>query len=62
MTSQKKGAAKLEFEAWLDSRNFRICRVNFRGDVSSCASRPIEAMMWMNDFESAKSMADLNTS
>ena len=58
-TSQQKEAGKLEFEAWPHSRNFRISRMNFRNEVSSCASRPIEAMAWINENESAKSVADL---
>ena len=36
--------------------------MNFRSEVSSCASRPIEANAWINEFESAKSVADLKTS
>ena len=57
-----KNAAKLEFGAWPDFRNFRIWRRNFRSEVSSCASRPIEAMVCVNEMESAKSTADLKTS
>ena len=34
----------------------------FRIEVSSCASRPIEGMIWINEIESAKSIADLKTS
>ena len=48
-TSQKKEAEKLEFEAWLDFRNFRIWRMTFSSEVSSCASRPIEAVIWIKD-------------
>ena len=36
--------------------------MNFRSEVPSCASRSIEAMVWVNDIESAKSVADLKTS
>ena len=36
--------------------------MNFRCGVSSCASRPIEAMVWINEIESAKSVADLKAS
>ena len=36
--------------------------MNFRSDVSSFTSRPIEAMVWINEIESAKSVADLKTS
>ena len=36
--------------------------MNFGCDVFSCASRPIEAMMWTNNIESAKSIADMRTS
>ena len=36
--------------------------MNFRSEVPSCAGRPIEAKMWVNDIESAKSVADLQTS
>ena len=58
----KKEAEKLEFEAWLDSRNFRIWRTNVRSEVSSCASRPIAAIIRTNEIEPAKSVADLKTS
>ena len=34
--------------------------MNFRCKVSSCASRPVEAMVWINDIESAQWVADLN--
>ena len=43
-------------------RNFRIWRMNFRSEVSSCASRPIEAMVWINEVDSAKSSAETKTS
>ena len=59
---EKKKAQQLEFEACPDVRKFKIFRMNFRSEVSSCASRPIEAMVWMNEIESAKSIADLKTS
>ena len=36
--------------------------MNFRSEVSSRASRPSEAMVWMNEIETAKSVADLETS
>ena len=36
--------------------------MNFRSEVSSCASRPSEAMNWINDIEFAKSIADKKTS
>ena len=51
---RKKESEKLEFEAWLGFRNFRIFRMNFRSEVPSCASRPIEAMVWVNEMESVK--------
>ena len=35
--------------------------MNFRSGVSSCASFPIEAMVWINEIESSKSIADLKT-
>ena len=35
--------------------------MSFRSEVSSCSSRPIEAMVWVNEIESAKSIADLKT-
>ena len=34
----------------------------FWSEVSSCASRPIEEMVWISDIESAKSIADLKSS
>ena len=36
--------------------------MNFRSDVSSFTSRPIEAMVCINEIESAKSVADVKTS
>ena len=60
-TSLSKEAEKLELEAWLGFRNFTIWRMNFRSEVSSCASRSIETMMWINEIESAKSIDDLKT-
>ena len=36
--------------------------MNLRSKVSSCSGRPIEGMMWINEIESAKSIADLETS
>ena len=34
----------------------------FRSEVSSGASRQVEATVWINEIESAKSIADLKTS
>ena len=59
---RQKKAEKLESEAWLDFTSFIIWRSNFRSEVSSCASRPIEAVIWINETESAKSIAYLKTS
>ena len=36
--------------------------MNFMSEVSSGASRPIDAMVWFNETESAKSVADLKKS
>ena len=36
--------------------------MNFRSVVSSGARRPIEAMIWISEIESAKSFAELKTS
>ena len=36
--------------------------MNIRSEVSSFASHPIEAMIWVSEIESAKSVADLKTS
>ena len=36
--------------------------MNFRSEVLSCASRPIEAMICINELESAKFIVDLKTS
>ena len=36
--------------------------MNFRSEIFSCASRPIEAMIRVNEIESAKSLANLETS
>ena len=35
--------------------------MNFRSEESSGASRLVEAMTWVNEIESAKSIADLKT-
>ena len=35
--------------------------MNFRSEVSSCISRPIAAMVWNYQIESATSIADLKT-
>ena len=61
-TSQKREAQKLDFEAWLDVRNFRIWQMNVRSEVSPCASRPIEAMVWISEMQSSKSIVELKTS
>ena len=36
--------------------------MNFRSEVSSCATCPVVAMVWINKIESAKSIADPKTS
>ena len=36
--------------------------MNFRNEESLCACRPSEALMWINEIEVAKSIADLKTS
>ena len=36
--------------------------MNFKSELSSCASHPIEAMVWINGIESVKSTAELKTS
>ena len=36
--------------------------MNFRSEVSSCATCPVVAVVWINKFESEKSIADLKTS
>ena len=36
--------------------------MHFRSDISSCATHPIEAVTWIDEIESAKSIADLKTS
>ena len=61
-TLQKNDAEKLEFEAWPDFRDFRICRMIIRSEGSSYASRPVEAMIWINEVQTAKSIADLKMS
>ena len=35
--------------------------MNHRSEVPSCASRPIEAVVWMSEIESAKCIVDLKT-
>ena len=61
-TSQKREAEKLDFDAWAAFRNFRIWQMNVRSEVSSCASRPIEAMVWISEMQSSKSIVELKTS
>ena len=57
-TSQEKKALTLEPETSLDF----IWRMNFRSEVPLYANvRPIEAMVWINEIESATSTADLKT-
>ena len=58
----KRETGKLEFEAWPNLGNVRIWRVNFRSGVSSGASRPMEAMFWITEIESSKSIAELRSS
>ena len=41
-SSQTMDAEKPELEAWLGFRNFMIWPMNFRSEISSCASRPNE--------------------
>ena len=36
--------------------------MKFWSEVSSCASRPIEAIVWIREVEPAKSSTDLKTS
>ena len=48
-TSLNEEAEQHEFEAWPDFQNFRICRMNFRSEISSGASRRVEAMIWINE-------------
>ena len=45
-----------------DFRKFSIWRTNYRCEVSSGASCPVEAMIWISEIESAKSIAELKTS
>ena len=60
---EKKEAEQLEFEAWSDFNNIRIWRTNFsEWSILMCKSSPIQAMVWINDIESAMSSADLKTS
>ena len=35
--------------------------MNFRREVSSGASRPVDPMVWLREIESAKSTAELET-
>ena len=42
--------------------NFQIWRMNFRSGVSSDAGRPMEAMFWIGETQSAKSTAERKTS
>ena len=59
--SLKKEVETFDFEAQSDFWNFRVQRLNHRNGVS-CARQPIEAMVWITEMESAKSIADLKTS
>ena len=59
---EQKRAEILEFDANPEFSNFRIWRMSFRCEVSSSACRPIEALAWIHEIESAKSMADMTTS
>ena len=59
---EQRKLRNLEFEAWPGFRNFRIWRISIRSEVPSCANRSIEAMIWVSEIESAKSIAELKTS
>ena len=59
--SKKKEAEKLEFDTWPNYGNSSIFRTNFRSGVSSGSNRPIEAMIWIIEVESSKSIAELKT-
>ena len=54
--SQKHEVDRLE---WPDLRKFLVCLVNFR---RGGASRSFEAMVWISEISSAKSIAELKTS
>ena len=54
---RKKEAGKLQCETWPDFKHFQIWRINFRSEESSSASRSVEAMDWIKEIESAKSVA-----
>ena len=58
----QRNLKNLSSEPWPGFRNFKIWRMTFKSEVSSCASRPIEAMVWINEIESAKSIVDPQTS
>ena len=60
-TSQKQEAEQLEIGALPDFKTSGS-GAKIRSEVSSRARRPIEAMVWINEIESAKSVADLKTS
>ena len=59
---EKKEAQRIEFEQYSNSNSFVTCKMNFKSEVSSNSSFPTEAMVWINETDSARDINELNSS
>ena len=59
---KKKYADKIEFEKFLKSNTLVIWKTNFKSEGCSSSSVPTEAMVWINEINSARNMDELKSS
>ena len=59
---KKKEAERMKFETLPNSTTFEIWKLNFKSEVRSSSSFPMDAMLWINEVDSAKSMNELTSS
>ena len=59
---EKKEAKNIEFEKLQNSNTFVICKMNFKSEVCSSSSYPIEAKVWINEIDSDRNMNELKSS
>ena len=59
--AKKKEAERIEFEKFANSHSFVIWKMNFKSEACSGSSFPTEAMVWINDADSARHMDELNS-
>ena len=57
--TKKKEAARIEFEKILYSNSFVIWKMHFASEFCSSSSFPTEAMVWINEIDSARNMNEL---